>query len=107
MTLARGRETNIERENQGRERFSFGVGLNVGGLKFGNIGIPQRLSFSIIGSTVNEVARIEGMTKLLQKPVLSGGPLARLQPSRWDSVGSHKLDGVLDPVELFAFRQVA
>lgn len=107
MTLARGRESNIEREIQGRERYGFGVGLNVGGLKFGNIGIPQRLSFSIIGSTVNEVARIEGMTKLLQKPVLSGGALARLQPSRWDSVGSHKLDGVLDPVELFAFREVA
>ena len=95
--------SNKSRESQGLERFNFGVGLNVGEVKFGNIGIPQRLAFSIIGQTVNEVARIESMTKLLQQPVLSGVGLARLNPERWRSIGAHKLDGVLDPVELFAF----
>lgn len=103
-TLARARETNGEREKRGMDRFKFGVGLNVGELKFGNIGIPQRLSFSVIGHTVNEVARIESMTKFLQQPVLSGAGLARLNPERWRSVGEHKLDGVLDLVELFAFQ---
>lgn len=106
-TLAMGRENNLEREKEGLDRYNFGVGLNVGALKFGNIGIPQRLSFSVIGSTVNEVARIEGMTKLLQQPVLSGGTLAELQPDRWRSVGAHKLDGVLDPVELYAFKKAS
>lgn len=106
-TLSLGRENNVEREKQGLDRYNFGVGLNVGALKFGNIGIPQRLSFSVIGSTVNEVARIEEMTKLLQQPVLSGGKLAQLHPERWKSVGEHKLDGVLDPVELYAFKQAS
>ena len=73
-------------------------------MKFGNIGIPQRLTFSIIGHTVNEAARIESMTKLLQQPVLSSAGLARLNPERWTSIGAHKLDGVLDPVELYAFK---
>jgi adenylate cyclase len=104
QSLALGRERNAEREEAGLDRFKFGVGLNVGDVKFGNIGIPQRLSFSVIGRTVNEVARIENMTKLLQQPVLASGSLARLAPERWKSVGEHKLDGVLDPVELFALR---
>ncbi len=104
QTIKRAAEVNRERETQGLERFKFGVGLNVGEVKFGNIGIPQRLTFSIIGHTVNEAARIESMTKLLQKPILSGAGLARLNPERWHSIGEHKLEGVLDPVELFAFN---
>jgi adenylate cyclase len=102
--LAKDLATNAEREKQGLERYKFGVGLNVGNVKFGNIGIPQRLSFSVIGHTVNEVSRIESMTKYLQQPVLAGGGLARLGPEYWRSVGAHKLEGVLEPVELFAFR---
>src|SRR5215203_52635 len=46
-TLARGREVNVDREKLGLDRFHFGIGLNVGDVKFGNIGIPQRLSFSV------------------------------------------------------------
>ncbi|MFZ1816089.1 MAG: adenylate/guanylate cyclase domain-containing protein [Rhizobiaceae bacterium] len=105
--LRRSREANAERAAAGLERFRFGVGLNAGDVKFGNIGIPQRLSFSVIGHTVNEVARIESMTKLLQQPVLSASGLASLDAKRWRSVGRHKLDGVLDPVELFSYHQAA
>jgi len=103
-SLSASKRINSERASAGQQRFNYGVGLNVGEVKFGNIGIPQRLSFSVIGHTVNEVARIESMTKLLQTPVLAGGPLAALSPELWKSVGEHKLEGVLDPVELFAFR---
>lgn len=103
-TVAMAAAANKARAGEGLERFKFGVGLNVGDVKFGNIGIPQRLSFSVIGQSVNEVARIESMTKLLQQPVLAGSGLAGLNPERWRSMGAHKLDGMLDPVELFAFK---
>lgn len=97
-------QTNKEREAQGWERFKFGIGLNVGDVMFGNIGIPSRLSFSVIGPTINEVARIENMTKFLQQPVLASSKFASLDPDRWKSVGEHKLEGVLDPAELFSFK---
>jgi adenylate cyclase len=103
-SLAAAREVNAERGKNGLEKFRFGVGLNVGDVKFGNIGIPERLSFSVIGQAVNEAARIESLTKLLQQPVLAGRRVAQFDESRWRSVGAHKLEGVLDPVELFAFR---
>ena len=30
---------------------------------FGNIGVPQRLEFSVIGPAMNETARLEAMTR--------------------------------------------
>jgi len=104
QTVELANAANAEREAEGAERFKFGIGLNVGDVMFGNIGIPSRLSFSVIGPTVNEVARIENMTKLLQHPVLASGKFASLDPDRWKSVGEHKLDGVAEPLELYAFQ---
>jgi adenylate cyclase len=80
----------------------FGVALAVGDVMFGNIGIPSRLSFSVIGSTVNAVARIEKMTKVVGEPMLATEPVALTAPSRWRSVGSFPLDGFGAPVPLFA-----
>ncbi|MFK5981043.1 MAG: adenylate/guanylate cyclase domain-containing protein [Rhizobiaceae bacterium] len=105
QTVATAVEVNAERQAEGLQQYKFGVGLNVGEVMFGNIGIPERLSFSVIGPSVNEVSRIEQMTKLLQKPVLAGDKLASLAPDRWQSMGPHKLEGVLEPVELFSFKR--
>ena len=50
---------NEERLEQGLFPIRFGIGLNTGTVMFGNIGVSQRLTFSVIGPTVNEVSRIE------------------------------------------------
>lgn len=97
-------ETNQERMGQGQEQFKFGIGLNAGEVMFGNIGIPSRLTFSVIGPTVNQVARIEEITKFIQQPVLADRTIASFDEKRWKSTGEHKLEGMLDPVELFAFQ---
>lgn len=80
----------------------FGVALAVGDVMFGNIGIPNRLSFSVIGSTVNAVARIEKMTKQIGEPVLATERVAETAPTRWRAVGSFPLDGFGAPVPLYA-----
>jgi adenylate cyclase len=80
----------------------FGVALAVGDVMFGNIGIPSRLSFSVIGSTVNAVARIEKMTKQIGTPVLATERVAITAPAHWRAVGSYPLDGFGTPVPLFA-----
>jgi len=104
QAVVHARDINADREKRGEQQFKFGIGMNVGEVMFGNIGIPQRLSFSVIGPSVNEVVRIEQMTKYLQQPVLAGKKLAELDPHRWKTLGEHKLEGVLDPVELFSFQ---
>ena len=56
----------------------YGIGLHVGDVTYGNIGIPQRLQFTVIGSAANEASRIEGMTKELGEPVLVSARFAEL-----------------------------
>jgi adenylate cyclase len=86
----------------GMPALEFGIALAVGDVMFGNIGIPNRLSFSVIGSTVNAVARIEKMTKQIGEPVLATERVALTAPSHWRAVGSHSLDGFGAPVPLYA-----
>ncbi|MEX6506206.1 adenylate/guanylate cyclase domain-containing protein [Jiella sp. M17.18] len=92
---------NAERLENGLEPIDFGIGLNIGEVVFGNIGVPERLAFTVIGSTVTEVERIEKLTKTLEPNVLATGEVAALMPGRWVSVGRHALEGVAHPVELF------
>lgn len=80
-----------------------GVAVATGTVVYGNIGIPTRLTFSVIGPTVNKVVRIERLTKALREPVLVTAPIARGAPHLWRSCGPHRLEGVAGPVELFAF----
>ena len=56
-------ELNERRHENNLFPIRFGIGLNTGTVMFGNIGISQRLTFSVIGPTVNEVSRIESLTK--------------------------------------------
>jgi adenylate cyclase len=96
---------NEERKKHGLQEFNFGVGVNVGEVMFGNIGIPSRLSFSVIGSAVNEAARIEALTKKFKRTILVGKSFADLSPKEWKSLGEHKLQGVSNPIEIFDFSK--
>ena len=94
-------EISEQRKEEGLPAINYGVGLNVGSVTFGNIGVPERLSFSVIGPTVNEVARIETMTKAIGKSILASKDVAAFEPSAWVSVGEHALQGVSKRMELF------
>ncbi len=96
--------TNARRKKAGLPDIRFGIGLNTGTVMFGNIGVPHRLSFSVIGPTVNEVARIEKLTKSVEPNALATKEIADLEPELWVSAGLHRLEGVSQKMELFALR---
>ncbi|MDH3668261.1 MAG: adenylate/guanylate cyclase domain-containing protein [Paracoccaceae bacterium] len=82
----------------------FGIGLDIGELKFGNIGVPERLAFSGIGRVVNGVQRIEAATKDMGHQVLATGKVAEAVPDQWVSAGQRCLADFQSKVELFTYR---
>ncbi len=83
----------------------FGLALHHGELLFGNIGIPDRLDFSVIGPTANEVARLQGLSKTLGRSVLVSGALAPLTGEALADLGWHRLRGVREPINVFGLPE--
>ncbi|MGO1117216.1 adenylate/guanylate cyclase domain-containing protein [Rhodovibrionaceae bacterium A322] len=99
----RALETSEQRRRDGKLAFRFGLGLHVGDLLYGNIGVPERLQFTAVGPNVNETARLEGLTRPLERCILASGDFAALLPEQeWEDKGSHELRGLLAPVPVFA-----
>lgn len=100
--VARLETANGARAEMGADPIAFGIAVHVGEVMYGNIGVPERLEFSVVGPAVNEVVRLEGLTKILRRPVLVSGPVAGALDRAWEDLGSHALRGVGEPIEVFA-----
>ncbi len=96
---------NAERASAGLDPLVLGIGLHVGDVKYGNLGVPERLQFDVIGPPVNEVVRLEGLTKTLDRPILASGAFARCVPLGWEALGRHQLRGLGEPREVFALPE--
>jgi adenylate cyclase len=95
---------NAERRTAGKRTLDFGVALHLGDVLYGNIGAPERLDFTVVGSAVNEASRIEGMCRPLQRKLLvseSFHDAAAASGNRMISLGFHALRGIREPKELF------
>ncbi|WP_321344534.1 adenylate/guanylate cyclase domain-containing protein [Breoghania sp.] len=103
--MERHRAVNMKRRRKGQPDFQFGLSASLGEVMFGNIGVPSRLSFSVVGTAVNAAARIEDLTKNLKAPALATAAVASLEPQNWESIGPHRLKGMEQPVELFRWRE--
>src|SRR5690348_17424882 len=64
-TLFRSRVATDNAEHPQRAPIRYGIGLHLGEVTYGNIGVPQRLEFTVIGSAANAAARVESMSKVL------------------------------------------
>jgi adenylate cyclase len=93
---------NGERTADGRRALRAGIALHAGRLGYGNIGVPSRQSWSVVGPVVNETARLEGLTKLLGEPVVASGRFTAGDSGRWRPLGAHTLRGVPEPMDVFA-----
>jgi adenylate cyclase len=95
---------NRRREAAGEVPFEFGVAMCIGDVRLGNIGIRQRLSFSVIGPSVNEAERIEKETKRLGIPVLATDEVASCDPAQWQPIGRFTLRGTHHETALYSLR---
>jgi adenylate cyclase len=92
---ARMMELNLRRNKQGLGDIKFGIGLHVGNVMFGNVGLTDRLTFSVFGSAVNEVQRLQTLTKKYPHSVLASKDFAGYcGTSSWLTLGKEELAGI-------------
>jgi adenylate cyclase len=83
------------------EALDFGISLHLGQVIHGNVGVPERLQFTLVGSAVNEVVRVQDLTKKLGCPLLATAPFASAVPSApWRPLGEHALRGLESPMPI-------
>lgn len=57
--------------------------------------MPDRLQFTAVGPAVNLAARLEGLCKTLDEPLLASGAFAEALPEApWRELGEHQLRGL-------------
>jgi adenylate cyclase len=99
--LAASRIAEMNQKHEDRAPLRYGIGLHVGTVTYGNIGVPERLEFTVIGAAANEAARVESMTKELKQPVLTSAAFAGAYQGNLVSLGKHPLKGLDGEHELF------
>jgi class 3 adenylate cyclase len=84
--------------------FQIGIGVNSGSVVAGSIGGAGRLSFSVIGESVNLASRVEGATRQTGDPVLITAATRNLLSETIEvgSRGSLEVRGYDAPIELYA-----
>jgi adenylate cyclase len=98
---------NRERAAAGLAVTGFTLALHEGEVLSGNVGSRERLDFTVIGPAVNEVSRIQALSRSLDQQVLISASFAAScgdQRRRLVSVGRYALRGVGRPQELFTLE---
>ncbi|WP_293864511.1 adenylate/guanylate cyclase domain-containing protein [uncultured Alsobacter sp.] len=99
------RALNAERSAAGRPVTTAYVALHAGEVFYGNIGSRDRLDFTVIGPAVNEVARIAGLCRSVDRDLLLSAAIHdALDPAIRDdlvSVGRYALRGMGEAQHLF------
>jgi adenylate cyclase len=98
---SRARIHNEKRSAAGQPPFQYGIGLHVGDIMYGNIGVPDRVEFTVIGPAANAAARLESLTKELGQPVLVSREFADGINHGWESMGEHAIRGSGQMMEVF------
>ncbi len=92
------------RRRHGEPPIEFGVGLNLGEVIYGNVGAPDRLDFTVMGPAVNRTARLESLTKPLDRSILFSREFADCIEQPVVALGEHEMKGVAGPQAVFGLE---
>ncbi len=85
----------------------FGIGLHFGEVLYGNVGAATRLDFTVLGKAVNQTARLEGMCKTLDNPLLFSREFADLIENETTILSRTTLKGFEEETEILTAKTSA
>jgi class 3 adenylate cyclase len=94
---------NLKLANQGYKPLKHGIGVHTGQVVAANIGSPDRLSYTMIGDTVNVASRIQEMNKRFGTDILISHPaLSGIEKNiETEKLPPTKAIAISEPLELF------
>jgi adenylate cyclase len=99
-------DLNRERSALSEPPLRYGTALHRGDITYGNVGTMKRLDFTVIGTAVNQVSRIESLCKELGVPVLMSSAFAKSVSSGLVNMGTHSLRGIRGEQEIFTLQDL-
>jgi len=97
-------ELNRVREEQGKPAFRHGIGVFTGPVLAGNTGSQDRLSYALIGNTVNLASRVQELTKTFHCDILVSDETVKRLEERYPMKGEppQKVKGYSKPVLVYS-----
>ena len=97
--------TNAARQAANDQALSYGIGLHVGDVSYGNIGTGSRLEFTVIGDAANRAARIEAQCKELDRNVLISEEFAdAVSRDHFELLGEFTLRGIEGSQRIYTLK---
>lgn len=81
------------------------IALHVGEVDYGNVGASDRLDFTVIGATVNEASRMEGLCDLLDVHLVMSARFVSSLDIPVRDLGEHRLRGLRTARRLFTLTE--
>ena len=98
------RKVNKDLRSQGYAPLAHGVGVHTGKVVAANIGSPHRLSYALVGDTVNLASRLQELTKTFDTEILISGSTRKYLNNGFSlkRLTSTTVRGKNHPVEIFS-----
>jgi adenylate cyclase len=96
-----------KRVTEGLCQLIAGVAIHLGSVVYGNIGASSRLDFTVMGSSVNLVSRLQTLQGELGEEILYTKEIAAHLSKPSERIGSYPLKGVKGLVEVFKQRAMS